>query len=49
LVTVAEPPQGTVARELLPFAVTLNVPVPAVPISQAKVIVTPPEVVAASA
>jgi len=49
LVTVAEPPHGTVTRELLPFAVTLNVPVPAVPISQVRVICTPPDAAAASA
>jgi hypothetical protein len=49
LVTVAEPSHGTVTRELLPFAVTLNVPVPAVPTSQVKVIFTPPDVAAAAA
>lgn len=49
MVTVAEPSQGTVTRELLPFAVTLNVPVPAVPIAQARVIFTPPDAAAASA
>src|SRR2546425_4292717 len=49
LVTVAEPPHGTVTRELLPFAVTLNVPVPTAPISHVRVIFTPPDVAAAAA
>ena len=49
LVTVAEPSHGTVTRALLPFAVTLNVPVPAVPVSQFRVIFTPPDVAAAAA
>jgi hypothetical protein len=49
LVTVAEPSHGTVTKELLPFAVTLNVPVPAVPISQVRVIFTPPDAAAAAA
>jgi hypothetical protein len=48
-VAVAEPPHGTVTRELLALAVTLNVPVPTVPISQARVIVAPPDVAAAPA
>ena len=46
-VAVAEPPHGTVTRELLPLAVTLNVPVPTVPISQVRVMVTPGDVAAA--
>jgi hypothetical protein len=49
LVAVADPPHGTVTRELLALAVTLNVPVPTVPISQARVIVAPPDVAAAPA
>src|SRR5438094_1520017 len=48
-IAVAEPPHGTVTRELLPLAVILNVPVPAAPISHVRVIVTPPEVAAAAA
>src|SRR6266571_309395 len=47
-VAVAEPPHGTVSRELLPLAVSLNVPVPTAPISQVRVIVTPPDVAAAA-
>ncbi len=43
LVTVAEPPHGTVTTELLSFAVTLSVPDLAAPVSQASVIFTPPE------
>jgi hypothetical protein len=49
LVRVAEPPHGTVTLELLPLAVTLNVPSPAFPVWQFKVILTPPEVAAAAA
>jgi len=49
LVTVAEPPHGTLTRELLPLAVTLNVPRPTVPAWQFRVIRTPPEVAAAAA
>jgi hypothetical protein len=49
LVAVAEPPHGTVTRELLPLAVSLNVPVPTVPISHLRVILTPPDVAAAAA
>jgi hypothetical protein len=51
LVTVAEPSHGTVTRELLPLAVTLNVACPAVslPIWQFRVIFTPPELAAAAA
>src|SRR5438445_5608061 len=48
-VAVAEPPHGTVTRALLALAVTLNVPVPTVPISHARVIVTPGDVAAAAA
>jgi len=48
-VAVAEPPHGTVTRELLPLAVSLNVPVPTVPISHARVIFTPPDAAAAAA
>src|SRR6266550_2210825 len=48
-IAVAEPPHGTVVRVLLPLAVILNVPVPTAPISQARVIVTPPDVAAAAA
>jgi len=47
-VAVAEPPHGTVSRELLPLAVSLNVPVPTVPISQVRATVTPPDVAAAA-
>src|SRR2546428_12945416 len=49
LVSVKDPPHGTVTRELLPFAVTLNVPVPTAPISHVRVIFTPPDVAAAAA
>jgi hypothetical protein len=49
LVAVADPPHGTVTRELLALAVTLNAPVPTVPISHLRVIVTPPDVAAAAA
>ena len=49
LFAVAEPPHGTVTRELLALAVSLNVPVPTVPISHARVIVTPGDVAAAAA
>jgi len=48
-VAVAEPSHGTVSRELLPLAVSLNVPVPTVPISHLRVIVTPPDAAAAAA
>src|SRR5438094_2906804 len=49
LVAVAEPPHGTVTRELLALAVSLNVPVPTLPISHLRVMVTPPEGAAAAA
>jgi len=49
LVTVAEPPHGTVTVELLPLAVTLNVSSPVFPLWQFRVIFTPPEVAAAAA
>lgn len=49
LVTVAEPPHGTVTVELLPLAVTLNVPSPAPPVWQFRVIFTPPDVAAVAA
>jgi len=48
LVTVAEPPHGTVTVELLPLAVTLNVPSPVFPLWQFRVIFTPPVVAAAA-
>src|SRR2546429_7615086 len=48
-VAVAEPPHGIVTSELLPLALTLNVPVPTVPISHHRVIVTPPDRAAAAA
>src|SRR6266496_5148416 len=35
-VAVAEPSHGTVTRELLPLAVSLNVPIPTVPISEER-------------